>query len=438
MDDKLIFFNPILNKAYKDNKMEAISHYFQQLWQLDNLLILIGAGFSKSIGYPLMPDLSELILPNIIIDSYIKNANNQKGIAEILSEIWGIDNSLKKKLESIKKKDKDSVLPDLKKFCVTLNLEEITNKLKIIEESLIISKQNHEIISNSIKQIEKEIIKIFNSVIPNTISEDFVKLKTKLKPYKYFIKRLLKIRRPLQPRLKIFSTNYDLLIETISDLESIHCITGFEGTKLRLFNPTNFDLELNFKSTGQSSIFYNNVLHLYKLHGSIDWGIINLDGVNEIIQDSNIEEGAIIYPNSSKYSETLEMPYGEMFRRLNDNISQPQTVLFTIGYSFMDQHINQIILKALKNPSCQLIIIEPMVTEKYQDSVKSDFLKSLIKLTKSSDEDTYGEERICIIGGEASKFPDILKIILPEEQIEDPSEEVKNIISRLIKFGDNK
>ena len=64
----------------------------------------------------------------------------------------------------------------------------------------------------------------------------------------------------------------------------------------------------------------------------------------------------MIYPCVSKKTYTLDLPYSELFRHLAQAITQPQSVLFCIGYSFNDEHINDIIYQALTIPSFTLII----------------------------------------------------------------------------------
>ena len=64
----------------------------------------------------------------------------------------------------------------------------------------------------------------------------------------------------------------------------------------------------------------------------------------------------MIYPCVSKKSFALDLPYSELFRHFAQAITQPQSVLFCLGYSFYDEHINDIIYQALSIPSFTLII----------------------------------------------------------------------------------
>lgn len=66
----------------------------------------------------------------------------------------------------------------------------------------------------------------------------------------------------------------------------------------------------------------------------------------------------MVYPTAVKKSYTLDLPYSELFRHFAYCTAQPQSVLFTIGYSFCDEHFNDIIYQALSNPSFTLIIVD--------------------------------------------------------------------------------
>ena len=66
----------------------------------------------------------------------------------------------------------------------------------------------------------------------------------------------------------------------------------------------------------------------------------------------------MVYPTAVKKIYTLDLPYSELFRHFAYCTSQPQSVLFTIGYSFCDEHFNDIIYQALSNPSFTLIIVD--------------------------------------------------------------------------------
>lgn len=60
----------------------------------------------------------------------------------------------------------------------------------------------------------------------------------------------------------------------------------------------------------------------------------------------------MIYPSHLKYDESRRMPYLAMLDRLRSFLSGGQAVLIACGYSFNDQHLNELILDGLNgNPT---------------------------------------------------------------------------------------
>jgi hypothetical protein len=60
----------------------------------------------------------------------------------------------------------------------------------------------------------------------------------------------------------------------------------------------------------------------------------------------------MIYPSHLKYDESRRMPYLAMLDRLRTFLTHGQAVLVTCGYSFGDQHLNEVILQGLSgNPT---------------------------------------------------------------------------------------
>jgi hypothetical protein len=187
--------------------------------------------------------------------------------------------------------------------------------------------------------------------------------------HKRFVKSLL--QRPLNlRRANIFTTNYDLAFEHAFDELGVHYIDGFSGFHNRTFRPEIFDYDIYYPGTTTEGKVrrIERVLRYFKLHGSITWikespSSYNIYGLSEkpreqIKQNSDIAGNMVIYPNSCKKGYTLDFPYSELFRQFAATITQPQSVLFCIGYSFFDEHINDIIQQALSVPSFTLVIVD--------------------------------------------------------------------------------
>jgi hypothetical protein len=184
--------------------------------------------------------------------------------------------------------------------------------------------------------------------------------------YKQFYRKLL-TRNSTLPRLNIFTTNYDLYSERAMDLLGIHYVNGFTGGISKFFNPAIFNYALAEKmdlSQSKWSVI-DNLFYLYKIHGSVNW--IEGDGENKLFKVKEInepnfdrlkeEDTIMIHPTPLKYNASLGSPYSDLFREFQKKLMQNNNILVTIGYSFSDEHINNLIFQAFTIPSFRLIVI---------------------------------------------------------------------------------
>lgn len=191
-----------------------------------------------------------------------------------------------------------------------------------------------------------------------------------------FLKSLM--QRPLNlQRANIFTSNYDLAFEYAFDNLGIKYIDGFSGFHHRYFKPETFNYDIFYpgSTTAGKVQRIEKVVRYFKMHGSISWVSdgertpSNAYGIEEMPielikrkaadKEDDFDYGNLmIYPTAVKKSYTLDLPYSELFRHFAYCISQPQSVLFTVGYSFSDEHFNDIIYQALSNPSFTLVIID--------------------------------------------------------------------------------
>ena len=142
--------------------------------------------------------------------------------------------------------------------------------------------------------------------------------------------------------VEIFTTNYDLLFEQAFEELRVPFFDGFIGSKSPFFD--------------SHSIEYDDLpkrwARLWKLHGSINWrcGVVNGQFT---IWRSNADDGGdvVIHPSYMKYEESRKMPYLALMDRLRGFLGNSRTSLITLGYSFRDQHLNDVILQSLQaNP----------------------------------------------------------------------------------------
>lgn len=183
---------------------------------------------------------------------------------------------------------------------------------------------------------------------------------TVLSLYQSFYQKLQFRDRSL-PRPWVFTTNYDLFNERAMDRRGIPYCNGFSGVVERRFNPAMFRYslaeQLDISSRKWSAV--DSFIYLGKLHGSVNWieDGETLFPVRELAEVPTSPEGRVlIYPTPAKQSASFVSPYADLFREFQTRVVQDQSVLVTVGYSFGDQHINNIIFQALTIPNFRLIV----------------------------------------------------------------------------------
>ncbi|MBI5885284.1 MAG: SIR2 family protein [Deltaproteobacteria bacterium] len=139
--------------------------------------------------------------------------------------------------------------------------------------------------------------------------------------------------------VEIFTTNYDLLMEQAFEYRRVPYFDGFAGACKPFF-----DLRAM-----EEDMLPPRWARLWKLHGSINWHQVVDKGVFR--GTTNEEEGSkrVIHPSHLKYEESRRMPYLAMIDRLRAFLKQPTATLVLCGYSFRDQHINEVILQGLQS-----------------------------------------------------------------------------------------
>lgn len=186
-------------------------------------------------------------------------------------------------------------------------------------------------------------------------------------------------------RVQVFTLNFDTVIEQALDHLRLYYFDGFSGRTAPSFDPAGYGLDIYYPgdvSEGRVRRF-DRFLHLYKLHGSINW-VVDAEGNVTAIQPSlaelktqrNIadetkklaEFGRLraasdsrlgILPTANKFVQTLEAPFAHLFRLFAQRLQAPQTFLFVCGYGFSDDHVNSMIESGLANASLTMLIVSP-------------------------------------------------------------------------------
>lgn len=140
--------------------------------------------------------------------------------------------------------------------------------------------------------------------------------------------------------VEVFTTNYDLLMEQAFEDFRVPYFDGFAGVRRPFF-------DLRAMEEDQLPPRW---ARLWKLHGSINWFQDTRKRVFRGIKNEN-EARRVIHPSHLKYDESRRMPYLAMIDRLRAFLKQPSSVLTICGYSFRDDHINEVLAQGLQGNS---------------------------------------------------------------------------------------
>lgn len=405
----------ILETEDKENKepLEKIRDSFGKVLDGKNLSFLLGCGCSS------------YLIEEGIGDKKVRNEVGIPTMIPLAKEFYKdvLTSENKKKLSDTLKIDFEVVdfKSDLEFFLGTLHSAEF------FYESVGNKGDEYKLVTDTIKEIK-------NFLIKKVLNESNRK-EQKDKPvndlYEKFYRKLL-YRNTNLPKANIFTTNYDLYSENALDRLGIHYVNGFTGGIKKYFNPTIFNYALAEKmdlSQSKWSVI-DNFFYLYKIHGSINWiedtEESKLFKVREI-QDATFENlknqnTIMIHPTPLKQNASLGSPYSDLFREFQNKLMQNNNVLVTIGYSFSDEHINNLIYQAFTIPSFRLIVLGAP-----SNGSEIEKLKQL------------DDPRIWIIGGTLEDgmrlhyFDGFINNVLPDLSNEDIDDKIENAIKILLK-----
>jgi hypothetical protein len=205
--------------------------------------------------------------------------------------------------------------------------------------------------------------------------------------------------------IDVFSLNYDLCIETaLTQYAKKHFSNGF--TEAGGWEPQTF--------------YENTPIRLFKLHGSLDWvedqayGLCSLQyprhKLAENIEGDNVRP-LLIFGTAHKLSP--REPFLTMTYMFSQQVLRT-TILAIVGYSFGDEHVNQIIRQGIeKNSKLRVLVVGPRAKKQMETFpflqgrkprvtdlnmraeealTKGDLLKALrTLLERSSDEEPFTE-----------------------------------------------
>lgn len=325
----------------REESKERLIQRLRQYLEVRNLTLLIGNGCSIPLGAPLIHDTNS-VKPEFSQEQYrLENAESHQQATELLELLVPAEKRI-----------------GIEPLLMLLGNLRANGQLLEAEQHIrgrIIQRIHVDALETLLKKWLYQRCKNLSEV-PD---ED-------LRHHEELLRRVL-LRSTALPRCKVFTTNYDLVLERALDNLGVMYFDGFLGTVNRTLRTESYHYDLYYpgETTEGRVSRVDRVLHLYKMHGSINWRRRAIAGLDVAIQYTTPDEAeygdVMIYPSPLKMTEMNGYPYAEMFRHFSAHVHQQQSVLLTIGYSFQDDHINRLIYQALSIPSFVLIIVLPEV-----------------------------------------------------------------------------
>lgn len=229
-------------------------------------------------------------------------------------------------------------------------------------------------------------------------------------------------------QVNLFTTNVDLLFEHASSGMGIELNDGFHGSVEQLYDESNFMKSVNKTSLHFQYVSEIPVFNLMKVHGSINWEQLGVNSIknnafwyryieeaiktippgkfidiHSVLPDGTLKEKTydelvaeacalaiadttiyddflkhyksliIVNPTKHKFEETvMDFHFYELMRMYANALEKENTLLFTAGFSFADEHIASITKRAADvNPTLQIIVFA------FSDAEEESFMNKL-------------------------------------------------------------
>lgn len=387
--------------------------HLASLLQVQNLVVVVGSGASFHLGSPQTRNLN-----NAAVEELINKAGQtlDSSDAELLAFLNPTDSG------------------DLEKLLNGLQLAaSLADQAGLTEVTFGTGEHAQGFTKEQIGQLKGKINVAFAHacLIPRPDCD----LDDPLAAHRQFLSRIVRSRRANLPRPKIFTTNYDLVIERALDELGYPYIDGFSGTVDRRLNLAYYGLDFHRVETTSQQVVARaeSALYLHKIHGSVNWktrigdtaGVTTLEVIQVEAGTASVEEPVLIYPTTAKEGDSLSYPYSDLMRLLSDAVQQNDTAVLTVGYGFGDPHINRILLRSLAiNPAINVLAVDPYAILEKLDLAQAVLDDDLVGSTLTAKglltrETPLGalagadDSRIALLTGPAGEFVNLVDL-LPE------------------------
>ena len=321
--------------------VKEIKELKNQLAYSKNIGFFFGAGTSCALKIPNIAMLTAGIEKNLKAD----NLKNFKIIRDNLKKTLGRD----------------------------VNIEEILNHIRRIRE-ITNEKPDQDFIKVSgeaAKELDKEICNQIYEIIEEAEGKADL-----TNPRKFFA--WLNILNHEYSK-EVFTTNYDLIIEKSLEQSQIPYFDGFVGS----YEP--FFWQESIEQPSGKTDMTRNWIRLWKIHGSLSWfwkedkahNSQKIIRVGKFDKAGTTDKELVIYPSKEKYDSSRKQPFISYFDRLKNFLSSGELLFIFTGFSFSDQHINEIIFNCLRQNNrlfCIVLCFTDKEVENLHDLTKSSYM----------------------------------------------------------------
>lgn len=405
----LIVGGRIKEVVYGDTA-SATKDYLSSLLQVQNLVVLLGAGASFHIGSPKVRNLDASELQALVLDAGHSLSDDDVSVVQALSSGLAVAD-----LEQLLDNLQSAVSFARRCGLAAVPLNNASPPTLATESSLLeLQAKINAALAHSCQLPGPK----------STLSDPF-------QAHRTFFSRLVRGRRSNLPRPKVFTTNYDLVIERALDQLGYPYLDGFSGTVDRRLNLAYYGLDFHRVQDQSNRVLARaeNTLYLHKIHGSLNWQAVQRrDPVShietlEVVQVSPSEASrngsVLIYPTAAKEGDTLSYPYADLLRLLSNSLQDVDTAVVCVGYGFWDAHINRILLGAMgMNPGINLLVADPLaVLKEDQLPTTSCVGKTLneagivVKETPIAALAQQQDSRISVLTGPSGQFTELAKLM---------------------------
>ena len=207
------------------------------------------------------------------------------------------------------------------------------------------------------------------TLVTEAIADLFLPLEPPLDSHKSFLRRL---SAKSMPHTKIFSLNYDPLLERAAEQSHVRLVDGFLGHDHAYFEPGVFEeriVRIRGTYKGRQADETAKPLQLLKLHGSMGWYDCTVHGVRRCSFTLPIPTGTkrlMIPPQRRKAEDTLGQPFQALWSAFRGALGQdhvPLNRLACLGYGFGDEHVNALLEYALGRSDFTLLILTKALSD---------------------------------------------------------------------------